>query len=87
MEAEKCQSCTGNDEEPHGNDSEEPCRDIKNYPWEYCYKRSSVGNCPGLSDDPEENPRHKTLRTENVTAWSTNRVGGGEHTHTWRWIY
>ena len=47
--------------------------DIKNHPWEYHYKRTTVGSRPGLSDDPEESPRHKTLRTENFTAWSMNR--------------
>ena len=45
----------------------------KNHPWEYYNKRTTVGSCPGLSDDPEESPRHKTLRTENFTTWSMNR--------------
>ena len=48
-------------------------RDIKNHPWEYYYKLTTVGSCPGHSNDPEESPRHKTLRTENFTAWSMNR--------------
>ena len=43
--------------------------DINNHPWEYHYKQAAVGNCPGLSADREESPRHKSLRTENFTAW------------------
>ena len=73
LEAEECQSCTSDEEEPHGNDEEEPHRDIKNHPWEYHYKRTTVGSRPGLSNDPEESPRHKILKTENFTAWSVNR--------------
>ena len=30
---------------------------LKNHPWEYYYKQTTVGSCPGLSDDPEDNPR------------------------------
>ena len=54
----------------------------KNHPREYYNKRTTVGSCPGLSDDPEESPRHKTLRTENFTAWSMNR----DFLLKWRWI-
>ena len=46
---------------------------IKNHPLEYHYKQTPVGSRPGLSNDPEERPRHKTLKTENFTAWSMNR--------------
>ena len=35
LEAEECQSCTSGDEEPHGNDDEEPHKGIKNHPWEH----------------------------------------------------
>ena len=60
LEAEECQSCTNDDQEPHGIDDEEPHRDIKNHPWEYYHKQTTVGSFLGLSDDPEESPRHKT---------------------------
>ena len=32
-----------------------------------------VGNRPVLSKDPEESSWHKTLKTENIAAWSVNR--------------
>ena len=73
LEAEECQSCTGDDEGPHVNDEEEPHRDIKNHPREYYYKRTTVESHPALIDDPEESHPHKTLRTENLTTWSMNR--------------
>ena len=66
------QSCTS-DSWSYGNDDKEPHRDIKNYPWEHYYKQTKVGSCLGLSNDPEESPRHKTLKTENFTAWFMNR--------------
>ena len=47
--------------------------EIKNHPWEYHYKQTTIGSRPGLSNDPEESPRHKTLKTENFTTWSVNR--------------
>ena len=77
LEAEDYQSCTSDDEEPHGND-EEPHRNNKKHPWEYYDKRNirilrQTEAVWGHSDDPEESPRHKTLRTENFTAWSMNR--------------
>ena len=65
LEAEECQSCTSDDEEPH--------RDLKNHPWEYYYKGTAVGSYPVLSNNPEGSPWHETLRTENFTAWSMNR--------------
>ena len=57
-------------------------RDIKNHPWEYYSKQATVGSSPGFSDDPEESHRHKTLRTENFTAWSMNR----DPLLKWRWM-
>ena len=65
--------CTSDDEEPHRNVEEEPHRGIKTHSWEYHYKRTTVGSHLGFSDDREESPRHKTLRTENFTVWSMNR--------------
>ena len=53
LESEEWQSWTSYDKETHGNDEEEPHKDIKNHPWEYHYKRTTVGSRPGLSDDPE----------------------------------
>ena len=73
LEAEECQSCTSDDKEPQGNDEEEPHRDIKNRPWEYHCKLTTVESRPGLSNDPEESPGHKTIKTENFTDWSVNR--------------
>ena len=37
---------------------------IQNHPWEHYHKRTTVGGCPGLSDDPEKTPQDKTLTTQ-----------------------
>uniref|UniRef100_A0A8C4R0P7 Uncharacterized protein n=1 Tax=Eptatretus burgeri TaxID=7764 RepID=A0A8C4R0P7_EPTBU len=50
----------------------EPCQPLNGHQVGLT-QRVILPTCPALSDDPEESPRHKTLRTENFTAWSMNR--------------
>ena len=59
-------NCTSNNYWGNRSDKEEPHGDLKNHPWEYYYKRTAVGSRPGFDDDPEKNPRNKTLTTRKL---------------------